>query len=551
MDGNLANQAIATLLKSDAQFNFPQFSERVKTAFTKIQSAWSMQDLTRVRPFISDSIHERFSIQIEEQKTFGYRDRMDEVVVNSIGLAEVSSDEIFEVATLRIAARANDQRLSLMDDHVISSEPGPFVEFWSFLRRRGVATDPSKPGLIEGHCPNCGVVIEMNQSAKCNQCGALLRSGTFDWVLAEITQQSEWRGIRRADPPGAAELRKTDPGFNRIDLEDRASVMYWRKAMADRLGKIDPLRKIASEEFYSAYQTSLAVQVDGNRFFYSDCSVGSVNLLGILPGKDVDSAIVQVSWEGERMQSHAGGAPITTGQRAQVHNLYILCRKSGVTSDPGKSVSSAHCPSCGAPISSDITSTCQFCGNVMNDRATGWVLNAIRSAASDAGRSLILRLQDKISQPAPVNGKAAIAIAAMPVAYALNVAPSGLISWVVKTAAADGTIEIAEREYLEALAARNGVPPARLHRMIDMALAGALDVPDPPDQPTARAWLSAICEAAVADGTLQTQEVDLITQTARRFGFTTADLTLMLRQAKAQRFAAARDHLRAAATKAQ
>ena len=33
----------------------------------------------------------------------------------------------------------------------------------------------------------------MNQSANCTHCQALLRSGEYDWVLTEITQESEWQ----------------------------------------------------------------------------------------------------------------------------------------------------------------------------------------------------------------------------------------------------------------------------------------------------------------------------------------------------------------------
>ena len=54
--------------------------------------------------------------------------------------------------------------------------------------------------------------------------------------------------------PGVTGYRATkDRGFNIRHLEDRASVVFWRKVMADRIGKIDPLEKMASNDYCNAY----------------------------------------------------------------------------------------------------------------------------------------------------------------------------------------------------------------------------------------------------------------------------------------------------------
>jgi len=52
----------------DPQFDEQQFLARVSQAFLKIQDAWSRQDLSAVRPFISDGIRERFSFQFNMQQ---------------------------------------------------------------------------------------------------------------------------------------------------------------------------------------------------------------------------------------------------------------------------------------------------------------------------------------------------------------------------------------------------------------------------------------------------------------------------------------------------
>jgi hypothetical protein len=369
IDNNATAQAAATLAQTDPAFNADAFYQRVEQAFLKIQTAWCNQDLTGVRPFISDGIHERFSLQFEEQKALGYRDQMSGIHVEGIRLAEVSCDDVFEVATLRIVASAADMRISAADGRRISGSGASeeFAEFWSFLRCCGAKSNPNKPGLIEGNCPNCGAAIEINQSTKCQHCGALLRSGQFDWVLAEITQESEWRPNRRRNIPGADDLRKVDPDFNCIDLEDRVSVMFWRKAMSDRTGKIDALRKIAAEDFCRAYAATLAPPPDGARRYFADCAVGAVQALGVKTDPTVQHAVVEVWWEGARTISPPNGPPTVTSERIQAHHLFMLSRNAGVVSDPGQSVSSAHCPNCGAATPADISSACPFCGTVFHD----------------------------------------------------------------------------------------------------------------------------------------------------------------------------------------
>jgi predicted nucleic acid-binding Zn ribbon protein len=254
------------------------------------------------------------------------------------------------------------------------------------MRRHGTSRDPAKPGLIEGHCPNCGGAIEMNQAANCRYCGALLRSGEFDWVLAEITQATEWSGQRWRDVTGTHMALPGDPGFNRLDLEDRASVMFWRKIMSDRIGKIDPVRKIASNAFCDDYQKHLQPAPDGTRNFFGDCAVGSVRLMGVIPAHPLDTAVVQIAWEGQRTVVGPRGPAPAAGQRLQTRTLYILQRNSGVSSDPGKSVSSAHCPRCGAPMTADTSSACSACGALLNDPSLGWILTEITSAQSPHGQ---------------------------------------------------------------------------------------------------------------------------------------------------------------------
>jgi hypothetical protein len=390
---------ISDLRRNDPAFDENVFYSRVRIAFDKIQQAWCAQDLTGVRPFISDAVYERFLLQIAEQRDKGYRDFMEGLQVLDLRMAEIESDGIYDEIGVRIRAVSVDYHISLTTGQRLSGAayPEEFVEIWTFVRRQGAKTRGG-PGLIEGNCPNCGAAIEMNQSAECAHCKALLRSGEYDWVLTEITQESEWSGVRRKDIPGLEELRRRDPDFNAAGIEDRASVAFWRFATAERLGKVDPLRKVASPAFLKTFEPHLHPQPGQPRLFRGDDAVGSVQLLGILPGGEYHRALVEVTWNGTQYAAGPEGPPRPVGGEALFHTILVFFRRADAKTEVGKGISSAHCPNCGAPESGGASNACDFCGTVLTDGAHGWVLDAFLSRADPQAQGILQELH----HPAPV-----------------------------------------------------------------------------------------------------------------------------------------------------
>ena len=201
LDDQTQAALIAKLQSADPSFNEDAFYQRVSAAFLKIQDAWAHQNLQAVRPFISDGVFERFNLQFDEQRALGYRNAMENVVVNRVADGGDRVGPLFDQFSVRIEASANDYNVSLATDRGWRDRMIRAIS-WKcgrFCGGRGVQTKIGKDGLIEGNCPNCGAAIEMNQNANCAHCGAMLRSGQYDWVLAEITQDSEWVPSERTD----------------------------------------------------------------------------------------------------------------------------------------------------------------------------------------------------------------------------------------------------------------------------------------------------------------------------------------------------------------
>ena len=532
---------IARLREQDANFDATAFCTRVETAFQKIQAAWCGQDLATVRPFISDGVHERFTLQFDEQRELGYREKMDQQRTQGLAVVDLASDGLFDEIAVRIRAVAADYRVSLKDGSHLSGSRSvePFTEYWSFLRRRGTQTAIAKSGLIEGNCPNCGASIELNQSAVCSHCKALLRSGEYDWVLAEITQESEWNGLSRGDMPGVPELRERDPDFDVLALEDRASVIFWRKVATDRTSKIGPLRKMASPEFCNSYQSALNTPTGVKRSYYGDCAVGAVITLGVIPGskedsQSVDRALVEIRWAGTRHLQQGNNPPKSTGEYGLFRTLFVLSRSVATKTDLGMSIASAHCPNCGAPESSSDAEACEFCGTVLNDGTRGWVLSGAIPTNSTEGQALLEEVEGQ-SPGASSTGEPPVLVRDA----------TSLLAWLVRVAAADGNIDKSEMKLLMLFADRRNIPLERLRQMIEAARVGTLDAPMPSGPPEARAWVTEMITIGLADGTVGKEEYAVFRALGERMGLAVQDIDLLIKKSRASQYATARDALRA------
>jgi tellurite resistance protein len=349
-------------------------------------------------------------------------------------------------------------------------------------------------------------------------------------VLSEITQQSEWERSSDRPIPGLNAFRQRDPSFDPQALEDRASVIFWRRASADRIGKIDPIRKAATEEFCDSIRGSVVGVAGHPRQYAGECAVGGVELLAILPAagdSKMDRAVVRVRWSGKVFEFDPIRQRIAVGQDILRTTALVLERQSTARTDPDKSISSAHCPNCGSPESDSAGNACPNCGTVLNDGSRDWVL-AQWAPVNDPAIDVLL--QQAAESAEEENGTATTAPAnAM-----------GLLAWAVKIAAADGTIDARERSSLIDLAAHSSISVQQLDTLIASALAGTLQLPEPADPPEAREWLTAMARIALSDGTLDRSEIELLRTMGTRIGLAGYDIEQLLRRVQAEQVTAAR-----------
>ncbi len=527
---------VERLRRSDPSFDEEAFLARVRSAFRKLQDAWCAQDLQPIRPFVSDGIHERFSLQIAEQRQDGWRQGMANTRIQSASLLHVDHDQHFDTVTVQIAFTSDIHRVSRETGEKIRGSELPwtdFIEAWTFLRRSGAKTKDGK-GLFEGHCPNCAAPLQLNQSAQCSACGSEVLSGQHDWVLVEITQAVEWRAEDTSDAPGLAPLKARDRAFSIQALEDRASVMFWRKVAADRAGKTDPLAKVATTELQSSYAGQLGAGPDGLRTWLGDVAVGSVKTLGFTADGARDRAAIEVRWDGRRFRTKGGQPPKAEGDRALQRTLLVVERAKDARSDLGHALISNHCPSCGAPDDGSLTPTCSYCGFALTDGSKDWVLTGIHSFLDTEARTLLQELRDQ-----PARG------AVPPLPAAAHPSRADALRWALATAMEDGHVDEEESQVLRGMARKLGISEHEALQMPARVRNAGADAPKPDSPAEAREWLTLMVSAMLDDGRISKGEQRMLDAAAKRFGYVHADVTRLVREVQTKLYRETREAKRA------
>ncbi|NOQ21137.1 MAG: hypothetical protein GQ565_00620 [Candidatus Aegiribacteria sp.] len=514
--------ALDALKQRDPGFSKENFLRKVNRAFIALQEAWSNQCLSSVNQFVSDGIDERFSLQIEMQKAEGYRNRMENITVQSSRIVGVFSDSHFDTIHVEITARADDTDVDLKTGKRIRmNTSAPFTEYWSFLRKPGVQTLEGK-GLVEGVCPNCGAPIELSDTGRCENCDSVLTSGEYDWVLAEITQSMEWNVISgKSLIPGFESMLAMDPGFNLQHIEDRTSVIFWRLMKTWFTSEVSEARKVALPSFLEGFEKQLSTTGSDNGWlFFKDAAVGTVEVQNIIPGTKnrMDRIEVLVKWSGINARRDEAGKVHVTGRKIIRPQIYTLVRKYGVRTVVDQSFRSSHCPGCGAPYEGGSTGECEYCGRPLNDGSQDWVLESVKRFSASR---ITAKAIDGIE-------KAAL------------VPPELLLSAMVKAMYADGEVDEKEMKTLSSFAEKRNITGEQLTEIINTVKSGQDVLPAPSNQREVREILAAMSRMALADGRLTGSEKNLLQTFGESQGLVWADVKLIISQQKAKLYTEAK-----------
>jgi len=194
-DPAAVRDGLDALKGADPAFNEQTFIDRAQAAFFLLQKAWCERDLSLARAVMSESIYQRWRVQLEEMAAARKKNILENLVIAGAEVVKVDRDARFEALTVRFVASAADYEVDEQTGKIVfgSRQDQPFTEFWTFVRAAGTKT-LAQGGVSENKCPNCGAPLTINESGVCRYCNVVVTSGSFDWVLDNITQANEWRG---------------------------------------------------------------------------------------------------------------------------------------------------------------------------------------------------------------------------------------------------------------------------------------------------------------------------------------------------------------------
>ncbi len=484
-------------LKNNPDFSEDLFISNVKDAFMKIQKAWEDQDLSKVRKFISDGVYQRFNTQFIMMGLLKQKNTMSRIDIKNVYIDRIDSDGLYDIIHTAVHASITDSFTSSLDSSLNTGGTEEFVEYWSFLKKRG---KPRKDIYQSDSCPNCSAPLpaDMGEVSKCASCGTLTNSGEYDWVLSEITQADDYVG---ANPKLGASAGLTEKIRGLIDenedfavqlIEDKASNGYLQMLTAQALGDPSILRRFVSDDVFN----KIPMPEAGARVAYNRIYLNDVYLVGVAVEEDKNVLAIAIKSSCQRVRIDNGRA-VKLDQAVMSRTEVILMSRDRKAGASKGSIYAHSCPSCGAPVENSLSINCGYCGTPFNSTGNEWIITGV----------MPMEQYEEYHSSHADNFTYQVKTSQLDKLYDVR---DFALNNVMIVIAADGIFGDEERHFAEELAKKWGYDPDKLEPFIGMAQNGRLSL-RMPDDPKKRLKIFRMMEkAAEADRTVSPEERKLL-----------------------------------------
>ena len=479
-------------MQSNPTFNIEGFKAKVNKAFVEIQEAWSLKDMSKVRKYISDGMYQRLNIQFKMMNILDQKNIIENLKVENIIIDKVENDGNFDIIHVAIRASIVDRFVSSKYPQFNSGGSEDFVEYWSFIRRKGI----KEADLYNTqNCPKCGAELPKNAGdvSQCAYCKTITNLGDYDWVLSEITQADDYIGTySKASKESALadkinELEKANADFSIQNIEDKASNGYLQMVTAKALKDPTIMRRFVTDELYEKLSHYDAENVVYNRIYLND-----VTLIGAHQSNNKNILSIAIKSSFQRVLLKDGKAELVDAIVLSKTETILMSRDAS----PGLSKGSlyAHsCPSCGGPVKDTTDTKCQYCGAELNSTKNEWIITDIldvdgyRDFYDDNKDDMVAGIDiDKLESIYDVRD------------FAFNN--------VLVIMAADGVFDPHEVEMAQKLAKKWGYNIDRIQPMFDIAKNNGLIIRMPDDTKKQQKIFKLMEKAAACDGNVSPEE---------------------------------------------
>ena len=347
--------ALKQIRARDPGFDLDAFRARGKAIATHIQDSWCAGDMRDCRRYLSQGVYNRFRLQLKIMRDLEKRKNiMADFEIRRFYLLRHNRSGDYDCLIVRMDAAARDimTEIDRPDGEARrAAKKAPlnaFTEYYSFMRKREAVTEHADR---YDACSHCGTPYKgEGELTKCKSCGAIAGSGTFDWVLAEITQSSEYRD-------SAARQNLTEASSDRI--EDRASFVFWRDLMAGLTGNRDYVIRDATD-------TYLEKELKKQGLY--DIAVGAADLESYRANSTEAIAKVRIKWS-------AAGLKATNVR----HRQSVVTMRAQNTHIAGAGFAEHSCSACGAPLPETDSIECSYCHSPIQRKNADWLIDSVET----------------------------------------------------------------------------------------------------------------------------------------------------------------------------
>lgn len=486
-------------IAANPDFDEELFKRAVRETFVKVQKAWENQNVSEIRRFISDGVYQRFNTQFKMMSLLKQKNIISDINVKNVYIDRVESDGLYDIVHTAIYASLHDRFASDLDSSLNTGGHEEFVEYWSFLKKRG---KPRKDMYFTYDCPNCGSPLptDMGELSQCPSCSTITNSGEYDWVLSEITQADDYISAnpRLSKSPALTEkiraLINENEDFAVQLIEDKASNGYLQILTAHTLNDPSIMRRFVSDEFFDKFRSP----AKDERIAYNRLYLNDVTLIGVSDDgeKNIISIAVKSSFQRVRLLQRS----LEKIDNVVISKTEVMLMGRDKNFSPSKGSIYAHqCSSCGAPVENSLNINCAYCGTPLNSTKGEWIVldlltpeqyeEYVSNNSDDFSYQKDLKLLDKLMDVRD---------------FAFNN--------VMVVMAADGVFQDEEREFALKLARKWGYNPDKLDPFFQMAQSGQLRI-RMPENPAKIAKIYRLMEkAAMSDTTITEEERAVLDQ---------------------------------------
>lgn len=502
------DEEVAKLKLRDPAFDAAAFVRQAGELFLRVQAARRNGALPP-RHEVSDGVYRRAVVEREIEKAQGTRAHEGDLALREARLVGAFSDTHFDALHVRMAftSRRLDVPAGMGDAEATAKAAAGKVpeslhaEVWVFVRRPSAKT---LAGRAPGKCPNCGALFEGGAANLCGHCQAILNSGAYDWVLAQVLDYEVYRGPWRQFT-GYEAMVERDPAFSVEAIEDRGALLFWKWVHARSERKVEIARRLCAAELAEVLAAEARdLEARRKRRWIWDVKVAGVDLLllELDSHENRDEACVRVRWSARVAEYEEQARP--TIAPSSFATVLTMVRAAGAKTDVSTGVSSDRCHACRAASQDGDADTCSFCGVKREPGKHDFVLRDARA------------FEDWMAHR---QQQATLEAAVAPYVPAFKFADERLrlLQLMAAMARADGEVGRIERAHLKTCCRRWGVGFDRVRPTLDGEAAPPEGLPEKGSWP-ARALLEALCDAAAIDGVIDHKERAMLVSVARRLG---------------------------------